>query len=160
MPGDEPAGGFDGREPPIDEATVAALERLAALDEDPRSLVKLVRAFMASASSLLGEITAAAQRGDPRALRRAAHGLKSSAGMFGALEAARSCEALEQLAHAHDERTLPDLRHEVASLRGGLSRAARAYQARLPALASDHATASIALGHAAPGDGDPAHGPG
>ena len=63
-------------------------------------LVELVREFLAEGEQLSTEIHAAAIKGDGEGVRRAAHSLKSSSQMFGALDLAQTCKLMESKARS------------------------------------------------------------
>ena len=73
----------EASEPTVD---AAALEELRSyqVDGEPDVLDKLIGKFLDSARRECAEVRAAMGRGDVELLRRAAHGLKGSSGMFGA----------------------------------------------------------------------------
>ncbi len=74
-----------------------ALDQLRALGED--MLAKLVKLFREHAPKLVEDLLAALEPGDPEALRRAAHSLKSSSANLGATTLSAHCLALEKAAH-------------------------------------------------------------
>jgi two-component system sensor histidine kinase/response regulator len=82
-----PIADLPGGAPPVNETTLRSLQ---ALDESgdggfASGLVgDLLRAFLGAAPAQWGKVEAAVQAGDAEALRRAAHGLKSSTGNLGA----------------------------------------------------------------------------
>ena len=84
----------------------AALDR-AALDEllemtggDPEFLAEMIDTFLADGPALLAEMQTAASSGDPAALRRAAHTLKSNGRTFGATALGDLCQEIEERAAA------------------------------------------------------------
>ena len=73
----------------------------ASLGEENQSmLAELVREFLAEGEQLATEIHAAAIKGDVEGVRRAAHSLKSSSQMFGALDLAQTCKLMESKARS------------------------------------------------------------
>jgi HPt (histidine-containing phosphotransfer) domain-containing protein len=114
--------------PAIDEAAYAAMSALAALDPDPDALSKLVRAFVARATATVDEIARALARAEHATVGREAHGLKSSAAMFGAFEVARVCVELDRAAEERPASTASlaalstALRHAEAELSERLDR--------------------------------------
>lgn len=75
-----------------------ALELLQALEADqPGSLARLVRLFVADAPALLSRIEVAHERRDPDELRQASHYLRSAALALGADELAAAALQVEHL---------------------------------------------------------------
>ncbi|WP_437312453.1 ATP-binding protein [Sorangium sp. So ce385] len=81
--------------PPLDRETLATLRGII---DGPGELAGLIDVQLASAAELLGDMRAALARGDAGALAAAAHQLKGSSAMFGALAASERCAALERAA--------------------------------------------------------------
>jgi len=80
-----------------------ALNRLLQVVGDSREvLAELIDSFLEDAPELLQTMTAAAQTGDAKSLRRAAHTLKSNSADFGALELCDLCKELEARAKNED----------------------------------------------------------
>jgi len=78
-----------------------ALANLRMLERDgPGFLATIVREFDESAQERLGDMRLAARVGDGEGLHGAAHGLKGSAGIFGANGITELCRRLEQMASA------------------------------------------------------------
>ncbi len=76
----------------------AALENLrGAGDGDTKLLVELVDMFLEDASLLLAKMRQGIERGDAEMLHHAAHILKSSCAMFGAMPLSRLCRELEAM---------------------------------------------------------------
>src|SRR5205823_9536600 len=69
---------------------------------DEGLLAELVTVFRADSARLLEEIAAALERGDARAVERAAHSLKGSVRFFGAAAAADEALRLEKMGRAGD----------------------------------------------------------
>lgn len=92
----EPRRPTDGL-PVVDDE---ALERLRTLDPDGTAgfLTALARDFDQGFHERLDEMRAALRTGDAALLESAAHNLKGSAGLLGALALAERCRQLEQLA--------------------------------------------------------------
>jgi signal transduction histidine kinase/CheY-like chemotaxis protein/HPt (histidine-containing phosphotransfer) domain-containing protein len=83
----------------LDDEALGRLDSLAALD-DPDTIVTLVDDFLASNDRAREESRAALLATDLVGLERIAHGLKSSAGMFGATRLSEKCVELERAAHS------------------------------------------------------------
>jgi signal transduction histidine kinase/DNA-binding response OmpR family regulator len=85
---------------PLDTKT---LEQLRALQRHgkPDVLDKVVALYLSSAPPLLNALREAVSRGDPLAIKRAAHGFKSSSGNVGALSLAALCKELETMGDAN-----------------------------------------------------------
>jgi CheY-like chemotaxis protein/nitrogen-specific signal transduction histidine kinase/HPt (histidine-containing phosphotransfer) domain-containing protein len=81
--------------PPIDPEAFAQLERLDRLGSGGL-LGRAVAAYLRTAPGTLASIAEAAGRGDAAALGRAAHSLKSSSVLVGALALADLCRSLEE----------------------------------------------------------------
>ncbi len=82
-----------------------ALDREALLQRiggDEGLLAELVAVFRADSARLLEEIAAGLERGDARAVERAAHSLKGSVRFFGAAAAADEALRLEKMGRAGD----------------------------------------------------------
>jgi PAS domain S-box-containing protein len=86
-----PAGG----EPTIE---VSALNSLVAVMGS--EVADVLDVFFENAAKLMGEIRGAAESGDAALLKSAAHSLKSSSAMFGALALSALCKDLENLGRA------------------------------------------------------------
>ncbi len=102
----------DGEEAPsspvapmsLDKTTVEHIRRIAG--EDGSSLLSQVASqFAANAGPLMANLRATARDGDPEAVWRAAHSLRSSAGAVGAYRVAQCCAEIEAL--ARDNGILP-----------------------------------------------------
>jgi signal transduction histidine kinase/CheY-like chemotaxis protein/HPt (histidine-containing phosphotransfer) domain-containing protein len=114
-----------GQTPPD---TLAALDPAEALEQTGGSmevLRALVALFSEECPKLMGEIRASIARSDAAALRRAAHTLKGSAGIFAARAAAGAAGELESVARAGDltgvEQALATLDIEIARLMPALA---------------------------------------
>jgi HPt (histidine-containing phosphotransfer) domain-containing protein len=96
--------------PAIDEATFAALGRLAngSLRE------RLLRLFVAEAEHTAGRIDAAVGRGEWDSVAREAHSFRSSCGQIGAMALAETVGALERAASARDPRAVERAQAVVA----------------------------------------------
>jgi PAS domain S-box-containing protein len=86
--------------PPPDTLDSAGL--LRQVNGDRELLAELVTVFRADSARLRGEIAAGLERGDARAVERAAHTLKGLVRFFGATAAAEVALRLEQLGRAGD----------------------------------------------------------
>jgi CheY-like chemotaxis protein len=77
-----------------------AIERIREMERRgaARLLERLIETYLASSARLIAEAEAALARGDGKALRHAAHTLKSSSANLGAAEFARRCAEIERLA--------------------------------------------------------------
>ncbi len=96
MPRSDPASGFD-----LDAA-------LAFVGGDRAVLAELVAMFIEDSAKLMADIADAIRDDDGASLRRAAHTLSGSLGIFGAAsaaEAARQLEALAQVRHGSGQRS-------------------------------------------------------
>ncbi|MEM1096739.1 MAG: response regulator [Bacteroidota bacterium] len=78
----------------IDFAVLAELGEMLGAD-DPEMLHELIGEFFTDAENLLDKIQETASHSDFHGLRRAAHTLKSSSAMFGALDFSERCRELE-----------------------------------------------------------------
>ncbi len=98
---------------------------LARIGDDGELLRKMIGLFFAQAQKLLPEIRSAGERGDGKALERAAHKLKGSMGSFGATPASEAALRLEIMGRncelAQAEEASAELEHEVARLREALT---------------------------------------
>jgi PAS domain S-box-containing protein len=83
----------------LDPATFAALRENFGAD-DVREWQALVASFLADATTLFATMETAVVRGDAVALERAAHTLKSTGALFGALTLARECATIERSGRA------------------------------------------------------------
>jgi PAS domain S-box-containing protein len=83
--------------PPLDRAAA-----VAELGDDEELFAELAGLFRADAGKLLGEVRRGIAAGDAGTVRRAAHGLKGSAGCVGGRPASAAAHRLEQLAAAGD----------------------------------------------------------
>ena len=75
---------------------------LSRVGGDAELLKEIAALFMEDYPSVLAEIRAAAARGDPKGVERAAHGLKGSVANFGAQATVDAAFQLEQMGHAGD----------------------------------------------------------
>ncbi len=81
----------------LDLATIGKIRRIPA--DDGSSLLRhVVSRFVTNSGPLMADIRAKARSGDPEALWRAAHSLKSSAAAIGACRVSQSCAKMEGLA--------------------------------------------------------------
>jgi signal transduction histidine kinase/DNA-binding response OmpR family regulator len=115
--------GADG-EPVVD---AAALEELRSyqVDGEPDVLDRLIGKFLDSARRECAEVRAAVGRGDAEMLRRVAHGLKGSSGMFGARRLSAVSAQIEMLSR---QGALGDAAPLVSSLEAELEAVARALE--------------------------------
>jgi CheY-like chemotaxis protein/HPt (histidine-containing phosphotransfer) domain-containing protein len=105
----------------LDLATIEKIRRIPG--EDGSSLLRQVVArFTANAGPLMADIRAKARNGDPEAVWRAAHGLRSSAASIGACRVAQSCAEVEALAR---ENGILPADAALAALESELNAAAR-----------------------------------
>jgi PAS domain S-box-containing protein len=127
LPGVPAAQG--GSIPAAQEPQMAGLfdpvRALARVEGDRRLLQKMIQSFFAQIQKLLPEIRATAERGDGKALERAAHKLKGSTGSFGDLRASDAALRLELMGSTGEfagaEEALDALENEVARLREALA---------------------------------------
>jgi signal transduction histidine kinase/CheY-like chemotaxis protein len=96
----------------LDEEALGRLESVASL-EGPDTIFMLVEEFLGSLRSALEEERAALAAADLGVLERSGHGLKGSAGMFGAARLAEKCAELERAARAEDLEAATRLVEEV-----------------------------------------------
>jgi CheY-like chemotaxis protein/nitrogen-specific signal transduction histidine kinase/HPt (histidine-containing phosphotransfer) domain-containing protein len=98
---------------------------LAEVEGDRQLLLKMIQSFAAQTQKALPEIRAAAERGDGRALERAAHKLKGSIGSFGDRPASDAALRLELMGSSGEfagaAQTVATLENEVARLREALA---------------------------------------
>jgi HPt (histidine-containing phosphotransfer) domain-containing protein len=109
-----PATHADGTDPrPTLDAD--ALARLRELDPDGRHgvLARVLAAYEASLGRALGQLQAARDAGDARAVAELAHKLKSSSASVGALALASSCAEIERRLRSGEA---GDLRADVARM--------------------------------------------
>src|SRR4029434_2121912 len=83
-------------EPIVDAAALDEL-RSYQVEGEPDVLDALIGKFLDSARRECAEVRAAVGRGDAEVLRRAAHGLKGSSGMFGARRLSAISAQIEML---------------------------------------------------------------
>jgi PAS domain S-box-containing protein len=121
-------------EAPIDEGVFESVVSLAALEGGEDTLVTLVSGFLSSSERLIAELVSAVELGDAPALELAAHSLKSSAAMFGALHLSRLCADLEALAESSAALSLVARAAEIAALLRALDQVRRAFRARFPSI--------------------------
>lgn len=101
--------------PPIMKAAVLPTQKRAAIDkqilqelgdmlgpEDPSLLHELIVDFLEDAVRLIDTMQHSTAVGDVQRMERAAHTLKSSSAMFGAMDLSAQCKALEFLGKAGD----------------------------------------------------------
>jgi signal transduction histidine kinase/CheY-like chemotaxis protein/HPt (histidine-containing phosphotransfer) domain-containing protein len=121
----EPCGptALDGSRAAAGAAPDVVLDRTVAIDQaggDPAVLRDLVGIFRRESGSLLAEIRTAAERGEARALERAAHRLKGALATMGAGRALVQADDLEARGRAGDlsraSQALARLREELARL--------------------------------------------
>jgi PAS domain S-box-containing protein len=102
-----------------DTVDTAVLDSLAADLGDATVVVDLVRTFLAELHGRRTALADACTDGDTDAAKRAAHTLKSSAQLLGALDLASACQRIESLTSVDDvQRTSSDiLRHATDAAR-------------------------------------------
>jgi two-component system sensor histidine kinase/response regulator len=104
-----------GAAAPINPRALAAIRELSAAN-GPALVRKVVRAFLADTPTRLAQMRGATGTGDAEALRKAAHGLKSSCANVGAERMAESCKELEAIGRSADtdgaQRLLNDAEEE------------------------------------------------
>jgi two-component system sensor histidine kinase/response regulator len=111
------------RDGPIDETVlVAQFPRAGALGE-------IIALFLEEAPQRLTALREAIERGDTRALQRAAHTLKGEASILGAVEVQALCIELEKQARREGKEALADVTPLVAQLDAALTRAQQALEA-------------------------------
>lgn len=89
----------DETECTLDLDVIATLKELGG-DDEPELFLELVDLFLQDATAHLDGLQDALERGDPLALERTAHTLKSSCANLGAARMSRLCFELEQLGKA------------------------------------------------------------
>jgi len=96
---------------PDKEIDPAALDVIRQLDTDGSSDIfdSVVHTYLTDVPKRLQAIQAAIAMGDPKALQRAAHALKSGSGMVGAVSVATLCQDMETLARSGTTLGAPDL---------------------------------------------------
>lgn len=80
--------------PILDDAVIAELRESTGDDEE--FIRELVDAYIGEATGYLDAMTAAAAAGDPEAMVRPAHTLKSASATMGAMRLAAICRGLEE----------------------------------------------------------------
>lgn len=106
MPPTPPAPAPSGPDPV--QLDAGALARLRELDPDGRHGVveRVLKAFESSLARMLVELEAQRAGGNPDAVARAAHKLKSSAASVGALALAQACAEVERRLRTGEPGTL------------------------------------------------------
>ncbi len=80
---------------------MAALQALGSLvDSDLEAWRELLETHLEHSAKLVAQVDLAVQNGDLMALERAAHTLKSSSALFGAMDLTAACAGAELNAHA------------------------------------------------------------
>ncbi len=106
--------------PPPTEAQTVALDSTPILDRSAidglvavmdKEVTEVLDVFVENAARLIGEIEQSAQQGNAEGLKSAAHTLKSSSAMFGALRLSNVCKELELMGRTD---TLEGAREKVA----------------------------------------------
>lgn len=115
-------------EPTSSEPRVIDLQALDRLSEwgGPKLVKEMIQLFLENSSERLSQIDGGLERGDARAVERAAHSLKSSAANIGALEVSRLSQQVEDLAGVGELEGASALR---APLRDAYQRAGRKLRA-------------------------------
>jgi signal transduction histidine kinase/CheY-like chemotaxis protein/HPt (histidine-containing phosphotransfer) domain-containing protein len=80
--------------PPIDVKTLESMRPLQRQGQ-PDVVSRLIGLYLSNAPALMTEMLAAAEKGETQTVYRAAHSLKSSSAMVGALRLSRLCKKLE-----------------------------------------------------------------
>ena len=80
--------------PLFDPAAVEKLRKVAG-DLDPGFVAEMAQLFLTETERALGELEAAAERGDASAMARQAHSMKSSAATLGLMKLSHACLSLE-----------------------------------------------------------------
>lgn len=110
--------------PAVDRTVLQRLPILHRKDA-PDILARLIQTYLTHSSQLLRGIREASERGDPTALRGAAHALKSGSASLGASSLAALCHDLEAAGQANDFGTARDvlaqLEEEYERVRTALS---------------------------------------
>ncbi len=114
--------------PPIEQAALANLRTIGGGDES--FVVEIVQMFREDTPPHLAELDEAAAVGDAGRLGKIAHGLKGSAGNFGAKQFRLLTERIEALAKAGDLASAPAA---IADLRAEFTRVLAALDAHLAA---------------------------
>jgi CheY-like chemotaxis protein/HPt (histidine-containing phosphotransfer) domain-containing protein len=120
-----PAAPRTDAEPVVDAAALDEL-RSYQVDGEPDVLDALIGKFLDSARRECAEVRAAVGRGDAEMLRRVAHGLKGSSGMFGARRLSAISSQIEMLSR---QGSLGDAGSLVSSLEEELEAVARVLEA-------------------------------
>ena len=92
----------------------------------------VIATFLEGTPGFLRTLRAAAQEGDGGAARRAAHAIKSSSAMLGALALAARCDELERLTRAGEVRELSERVAAIEALYGATRQALEAEIGRAP----------------------------
>lgn len=113
----------------------AALENIRALQRSgrPDVLQTVIGHYLASAPKLLVGLRQAVESGDAKALRMAAHSLKSSSRNLGALALATLCQELEHMGRASAIEGATALLADLESGYGHVERALKSYQSTITA---------------------------
>jgi len=101
---------------PLNQDTLELLRSLEA--DQPGSLARLIRLFVADAPTLLSRIELACERRDGEELKSAAHYLRSSALALGADDLAAAAQAVEHLPRS--QLGTPEAGQHLQALRSGL----------------------------------------
>lgn len=120
---------------PTESAALIDGEALARLTEltggDLEALRMLLEGQLEQSTQLVAELRRARTGGDAKALERAAHSLKGSSGIFGALEMSRQCGRLEMLAR---QQQLKEAAHVLAAIEQNHAALCAALRGKLAAL--------------------------
>ncbi len=114
--------------PPIEQAALANLRTIGGGDES--FVAEIVQMFREDTPPHFAELDASAASGDAVRLAKIAHGLKGSAGNFGAKHFRALTERIETLAKAKDLAPIPAA---IADLRAEYARVIAALEAALAA---------------------------
>ena len=119
-------GGESSCSGPLDENVLVQLRDLQQ-EGEPDVIEEVANAYLDSSASLMTEIIGAAEE-DPRALREAAHRLKSCSANMGATRLQALCEVLEEQAQRrgpYDDRLLARVQAEYRAVREAVVELAR-----------------------------------
>jgi signal transduction histidine kinase/CheY-like chemotaxis protein/HPt (histidine-containing phosphotransfer) domain-containing protein len=125
---DDAAGAADAEGPTLDRAAVANL--VETLGDDDEAIGEIVGTYVESAPALIESMLTAARASDAEGLGFAAHTLKSSSAIVGAMRISRSCALLEQQSRAHILDGAVDRVLQIEAMYGPVSAALRGLRTR------------------------------